>query len=173
MSIKQFLFLSNLEKNISFKEENTSDKEFLLSLYASTREEELSYTTISQIEKKKFINMQFDLRQSDYKKNYKNAEFLIIKRKKQNIGRIVVDEKADTIHLVDIAILKKLRGKGFASLILKQLITNAYKGKKAFKLSVAMDNQNAIKLYNKLGLKVVETKNNYYHMQTSNKEVLY
>ncbi len=172
MNIKQFLALSNLEKNISFKEESSKDKEFLLSLYASTREEELSYTTMSQIEKKIFINMQFDLKQSYYKKNYKDAEFLILKRKKQDIGRIVVDEREDHIHLVDIAIIKKMRSKGLGSFILKQLIENTNSKNKLFTLSVSLDNYKAISLYKKLGLHIVKTQNHYHQMQTSIKEVI-
>jgi len=42
----------NIGKNLIFKHQTKEDKEFLLSLYASTREDELSITSMSLAEKK-------------------------------------------------------------------------------------------------------------------------
>jgi hypothetical protein len=48
-SNKLFLDLGN---SISFKDESLKDKDFLLSLYSSTREDELSIISMTQIQKK-------------------------------------------------------------------------------------------------------------------------
>jgi len=157
----------NLEKNITFTEESIKEEDFLLSLYASTREDELSMTSMSQMEKKNFISQQFNLRQTEYKQKFDDAKFLIIKRKKQNIGRLVYNSR-DKIHLIDIAFVKKARANGFGTKIINALIVYANKQNKIFKLSVATDNLRALKLYEKLGLKIVDTQGHYYFMETPN-----
>lgn len=163
MSFKQLF--SNLEKNLFFRNELLKDKDFLLSLYGSTREDELSMTTMTQVQKKDFISMQFELKEKDYKNKFSDSCFYIIKRKKQDIGRIVVDENDSYIHLVDIALVSKSRGKGFGSIILHYLISKAKEENKTFKLSVKIYNQKALKLYTSLGLNIVKSENLYHYMQ--------
>lgn len=159
------LFL-DLGKNLAFQEESNKDEAFLLSLYASTREDELIMTTMNQLEKKNFIKQQFDLRQKEYKKKFSDAKFLIIKRKKQSIGRVIYDFE-DKVHLIDIALIKKARLGGLGTKIINSLISNANKQNKIFKLSVCMDNPRALKLYKRLGLKIVDTKGYYHFMETN------
>lgn len=159
------LFL-DLGKNTVFQEETNKDEEFLLSLYASTREDELIMNSMTQKEKKIFIKQQFTLRQKEYKEKFTDAKFLIIKRKKQNIGRVVYNFK-DKVHLIDIAFVKKSRSSGFGTKIINSLISNANKLNKTFKLSVCMDNPRALQLYHRLGLEIVNTQGYYYFMETN------
>ncbi|MGP2657263.1 GNAT family N-acetyltransferase [Malaciobacter sp. WC5094] len=161
---------SNFGNNISFKKESLKDKEFLLSLYSSTREDELLISSMNQIEKKNFIQEQFQLRQVDYKKRFHNAHFLLICRKKKNIGRVVFDV-SNNIHLIDIAFVKKSRSCGFGTKIINKLISYAKNQKQTFRLSVCMDNPKALKLYERLGLKIVGTEGYYYSMEISFQEV--
>jgi ribosomal protein S18 acetylase RimI-like enzyme len=140
----------NIGKNLILKKQTADDRDFLLSLYSSTKEDELNMTTMRPLEKKRFLKQQFELRALDYSKKFSDAGFLIIYRKKSPIGRIVYSIGAD-IHLIDIAFAKRSRGRGFGSLLIGHLIQSADDLKKLFRLSVATDNMRAIKLYQKLG----------------------
>lgn len=154
----------NIGKNLTFKPQNQKDGEFLLSLYASTREDELNITYMSEKQKKTFVKQQFEAKESDYKAKYTEAEFLIINRKKKYIGRIVY-MISNKVHLIDIAFIKKSRSQGFGKEILNTLISYAKKENKTFELSVAIDNIKALKLYQKLGLRIIKKHAYYYTMQ--------
>jgi len=154
----------NITKNLIFKTQAKEDHKFLLSLYGSTREDELNMTTMSELEKKNFVAQQFKARELDYAKMFEDAKFLVVYKKKKAIGRIVY-ENGDTLHLIDIAFIKKFRSSGYGSCILEQLLLKAKELKKVFELSVVVDNQRAINLYKKFGLKVVNQQGYYYTMQ--------
>lgn len=156
--------LLNIGKSLSFKVQEEDDQSFLLSLYASTRENELLMTSLREKEKTEFIKQQFEARESDYAKKFKDAKFLITYRKKKQIGRMIYSVN-DSLHLIDIAMIKKARNRGFGSEILQTLIRNTQMLNKKFKLSVAVDNRQAIKLYQTLGLKIVHQEGYYHTMQ--------
>ncbi|MGB5793214.1 GNAT family N-acetyltransferase [Poseidonibacter sp.] len=154
----------NIGKNLVFKYQNEKDKNFLFSLYSSTREDELNMTLMNEVEKRAFLKQQFDAKEFDYSTRYEDAEFLIIYRKKKAIGRVVfrITEK---VHLVDIAFIKKFRSLGFGKEVLNVLISHAKQNNKPFELSVAKDNIRALKLYKKLGFQIVESYGYYYNMK--------
>ena len=150
-------------KNLIFKLQTKSDRDFLLSLYSSTREDELSMTTMTVLEKRRFLKEQFELKELDYSKKFSDAKFLIVYRKKSPIGRVVYNI-GDDVHLIDIAFLKKNRGRGFGTLLIGALMENAQDSKKLFRLSVATHNMRAIKLYQKLGVEITKEENGYLTM---------
>lgn len=154
----------NIGKNLVFKYQNANDKGFLFSLYSSIREDELNMTLMKEIEKKTFLQQQFDAKEFDYSTRYDDAEFLIIYRKKKAIGRVVyrITEK---VHLVDIAFVKKFRSLGFGKEVLNVLISHAKQNNKPFELSVAKDNIKALKLYQNLGFMITNQQRYYYSME--------
>lgn len=156
--------LKNIGKNLVFKYQNVTDKNFLFSLYSSTREDELNMTLMKEIEKRTFLKQQFYAKEFDYSTRYEDAEFLIIYRKKKAIGRVVfrITEK---VHLVDIAFIKKFRSLGFGKEVLNILISHAKQNNKPFELSVAKDNIRALKLYKYLGFQIIESHGYYYNMR--------
>jgi len=163
LECRKFMF-ETIGKNLTFKVQTDSNYSFLLSLYGSTREDELSMTSMLQREKEKFISQQFEARELDYAKRFNDAKFLIIYRKKQAIGRVVyrVDEST---HLIDLALVRKLRENGLGSTIISTLIEYAKENNKELHLSVAMDNTRAIKLYQRLGFKITNQHGYYYAMR--------
>jgi len=162
--LKGKLMFKNIRKNLTFKKQTKEDNNFLFLLYSSTREDELNMTTMNPRQKNVFLREQFDAKSLDYAKKFDDAEFLIVYKKKKAIGRVVY--KIDSsVHLIDIAFVKKSRSGGYGGSILEQLLLKAKELKKVFELSVAVDNQRAIRLYQKLGLKVVNQHGYYYSMQ--------
>lgn len=156
--------LQTIKKNLIFKSETKEKKDFLFSLYISTREDELSVTSMSEREKKLFLQQQFEAKEKDYSSKFQKANFLIIKRKKKDIGRLVYSVN-DKVHLIDIAFIKKARSQGFGREVIDALITYAKEKNKNFELSVAIDNTQALKLYKNLGLRVVRQNGYYLDMQ--------
>jgi len=87
-------------KNVSVKHQIDAHQSFLLSLYGSTREDELTMSSLNELEKRAFIKQQFRLKEDDYKRKFFDAEFLILYRKKKPIGRVVY-RISDSIHLIE------------------------------------------------------------------------
>lgn len=163
------IFNESKKRHLSFKEENSKDNNFLYSLYTSTREVELSMTNLSEVEKKKFLKSQFELKERDYKSKFENGNFLIIYKKKNPIGRVVFNIDK-TLHIVDIALIKKERSKGYGNLIFKDFFNYAKELQKYTTLSVAKDNFLAMKLYQRLGFIVTNQEGFYYQMIRKNDE---
>ncbi len=158
------MIFNNIGKNLVFKNQSIKDNKFLFSLYASTREDELNRSPMSEIEKTTFLKQQFKAKQNDYNAKYTDANFLIIYRKKKAIGRVVYNT-TEVVHLIDIAFVKKSRSLGFGKEILNSLMSYSKKNNKKFELSVDIDNIRALNLYKKLGLQITVQNGYYYSMQ--------
>lgn len=154
----------SLKKPFSFELEQTSHRDFLLALYSMGREFEMQFAPMDEKEKRAFLLSQFNLRHSDYQKNYPDAHFLIIKKKQKPIGRLVFN-LSDSVHIIDISIIKKEQNKGLGSTILNDLIDYANLNAQTTALSVAMDNVRAFKLYQKLGFVVKSQEGFYYRLE--------
>jgi ribosomal protein S18 acetylase RimI-like enzyme len=156
-----------LKNKITFKEELSSHQDFLFSLYASSRETEMLLSSLNDKEQKRFLRSQFELRKTSYHNDYPNAYYLVIFKNKKPIGRIVIniDSSMSSIHIIDIALIKKEQNKGIGTALLNDIMNYAQKEKKSVGLSVASDNIRAFKLYQKLGFTPIKLENNYYQLK--------
>ena len=86
----------------------------------------------------------------------------VYKIKDYIVGNVLVEETEDVINVIDVLVNEEYRRTGIATLLLKAAI-NDFKGKKLkMMLEVRSKNEPAIKLYEKLGFRVVYTRKNYY-----------
>ncbi len=86
------------------------DADFLRQVYASTRSDELALTDWSDGQKAQFCRMQFDAQDRHYREHYPGAEFCVIERYGEAIGRLYVDRREREIRIMDIALLPTARG---------------------------------------------------------------
>jgi ribosomal protein S18 acetylase RimI-like enzyme len=143
--------------------ETAADLEFLYNVYASTRAEEMALTGWDEQQIEEFLRMQFNLQHQQYRQNYENAVFDIIRYHKVPVGRLYVDRRQDDIRIVDIALLTEYRRKKIGSKILKELIAEA--DEKNVNLSLHVEQNNpALGLYERLGFAQKEQRGIYYFM---------
>lgn len=154
----------DFDRNITFKEEDKSHEDFLFSLYSSTREDEFLFSDMSDIEKKKFLRQQFQAKESHYKKEFNDAQFLIMYKKKKAIGRYIY-RRNEFMHLIDIALIKKQRGMGYGSKMTMYMTNKAKNEGLPVMFNVELRNTRALKLYQKLGFKVVSQKEHFCRME--------
>lgn len=154
------------QSQISFRPISTTqdDLNLLLSIYASTRQEEMEATGWSKKEINDFLRMQFFLQHNQYLENYKTAHFEIILFKNEDVGRLYVDRRKDDIRIIDIALLPQYRRLGIGSTIMGDLINESDQNQIPISLHVEHNNP-ALNLYENLGFKTLETKGIYYFMQ--------
>ena len=88
----------------------------------------------------------------------------IVSLGKQDIGYYQLNEKDNTIHICNLIIDQNFQGIGIGSSILKEIIDASTTNNKVIKLGVFKMNQRAMKLYGRLGFKVVEETKTHYMM---------
>ena len=116
------------------------DFAFTLSLYASTRTEELAPTGWPEEIKQAFLAQQHEAQHSHYQAYYPGAEWLIVERDGAAIGRIYVHESEQEIRLIDIALLPEHRRAGFGGAMIGDLIAWAEELGKPISLHVEPNN---------------------------------
>ena len=144
------------------------DDSFLAGLYASTRAEELSVTTWSDEEKAVFCRRQFDAQSAHYVENYPGASLQVIERAGELIGRLYVARWEREIRIMDIALLPAYRGTGIGTQLLRELQDEARSAGKSLSIHVERFNP-ALRLYERLGFKMVEDKGVYLLLQWSSR----
>jgi ribosomal protein S18 acetylase RimI-like enzyme len=122
------------------------DEEFLFNVYASTRVDEMSLVAWGDSQKETFLRMQFHAQHQQYQLTYPDAINQIIEFNGIPTGRLMVDRSENEIVLVDIALLPDFRNLGLGTSVLRNL---QEEGKK-ITLHVIRSNP-AINLYQRFG----------------------
>lgn len=126
------------------------DEAFLRAVYASTREEELAPLGWSRAEVDAFIDMQFEAQRQDYWRNYDTTRFAIVTCDGLDAGRLYVERRADSLHVVDIALLPAFRSRGIAGELFGRLFDEADAAGLPVRIHVEHQNR-ARHLYLRLG----------------------
>jgi len=149
---------------VTLRPATDADQEFLISIFASTRSDELQMLAWNPVQAEMFIKLQFNAQQQSYKLSYPAAENNIILNDEQPIGRMLVDRSDDTIRLVDIAILPEHRNLGVGTTLIGALLDEGAARGRPVLLSVFHTNP-AIHLYERLGFSKVEEESLYWKMR--------
>jgi ribosomal protein S18 acetylase RimI-like enzyme len=145
---------------LTFRRFTDPDLPFLARVYASTRAEELAATPWSDAQKAAFLDMQFRAQHADYQTNYPEADWLVIMRGGEAIGRLYIDRWPSQHSIIDIAFLSEHRSKGLGEALLRDLMDEASACGKTVMIYVEKFNP-AMRLYHRLGFKTEEDKGVY------------
>jgi GNAT superfamily N-acetyltransferase len=102
-----------------------ADCEFVLSVYASTRADELAALRWSPEQLDAFITMQFDAQSRGYAASFPNAESSIVTVGGVPAGRLIVDRNAADIRIVEISLLPEFRRAGVGTALVAPLLEEA------------------------------------------------
>lgn len=149
---------------VTLRQETRGDHEFLRRVYASTRETEMALTPWRRDEIDSFLDMQFEAQHGYYRKQFPDAEFLIIERGAQPIGRLYLDRRQEEIRIIDIALLTSERRNGIGGALLREVLAEARAAAKPVRIHVERNNP-ALQLYHRLGFKEIEDQGVYYLME--------
>ena len=142
-----------------------SDDQFLLGLYASTREQELAQAEWIEGQKEVFLRWQFDLQRREYETRFPDADYRVIVIDRQRAGRIWIGADDEQIRLLDIALLPEFQNRGVGTKLLERLQSEAQSAGKALRHMVFVLNNNADRFYERLGFKKIEDFGAYKHME--------
>lgn len=142
-----------------------TDEEFLLSVYASTRADELAQAEWQQGQQRAFVKWQFDLQRREYDARFPDAEYSLILIDNHPAGRIWIGRDSEEIRLLDIALLPEFQNRGCGTLLLRRLITESEHAGKRLRHMVFVLNNDAHRFYERLGFTIIEDLGAYKHME--------
>lgn len=152
--------------DLNVRPADPSDREFLRRVYASTRAEELALTGWSAETCADFVAMQFDAQETHYRQHFPQAVLSVIEVCRGGAmlpaGRLWVDRRAGSVHVLDIALLDGFRGQGLGTACLQRLMVEA--AARDVPLTIKVERFNpARRLYDRLGF--VEDGEHGMHVQ--------
>jgi len=107
----------------------SEDRGFFLRVYAGTRAEELARTGWDEPACASFVTMQFEAQDRHYRAHFPDAECSVIELAVRGepvpVGRLWVDRREGSIHVLDIALLPEFRGQGLGTTSLRRLTAEA------------------------------------------------
>ncbi len=140
------------------------DAPFVASLYASTRAGEVAAFGWPAEMARAFLDQQHRAQDHHYRAAYPDAEWLIVEQEGRPIGRLYVEERAQSLHLIDISLVAERRGSGAGGALLADLIDHSGALGKAVSLQVEKVNP-ARRLYERLGFRTTADNGPYDWME--------
>jgi ribosomal protein S18 acetylase RimI-like enzyme len=141
-----------------------ADGPLLLSLYASTRADELASVPWSAEQEAAFVAQQFAVQAAHYATHYAGLSADVILVDDEPAGRLLVARWANEIRIVDISILPEFRGRGAGGVLLRRLLDEATAAGKRVTIHVELGNR-ALGLYERLGFRPVGEHGVYLRME--------
>ncbi len=135
---------------VSLRPATPEDEAFLLSVYATTRAAELELVPWSEEQKAGFVRMQFVAQHDYYHERYPNADYQVILRDGEGVGRLYVRREAQSIRIMDITVLPQHRNNGIGSSLVKELLKEAKREGKSVEIYVESFNT-SLRLFERLG----------------------
>lgn len=123
-------------EQITLRPVTAADDPFLLSVYASTRVEEMKLVPWTAEQKQAFVKMQYAAQKQHYAAMHPAASHDIIYLGGTPVGRIYVERKAEELHVLDITVLPEFRGRGTGETLLRRLMDEAGASGKAVTIYV-------------------------------------
>ena len=156
--------LSGLPAGVTLRPVKSGDRDFLLHLYGTTREEELALVPWTDGEKAAFLGMQFDAQAVAYREAYPDGEFLVVLLDGDPAGRLYLGRLPGELRLIEIALLPEHRGRGIGTALIAAIVSRAERDGVDVGLHVEPWNP-AKRLYELLGFETVELRGIYEFMR--------
>ena len=133
------------------------DYEELVGVYASSRAAELAQVTWWGDEQKlAFCRMQYDAQKKEYDARFPDAQYDLILLDGRTAGRFWVGRGEEEMRLLDIIVLPWAQGQGVGTVLVRKLIEEARASGKRLRHMVFVMNEDARRLYERLGFVVFE-----------------
>lgn len=128
------------------------DREFLVDLYDSVREQELAHVPWDATTRRAFIEHQYNAQDAHYRQHYPGATLDVIELDGDPAGRLYVHRGPSDIRIMDIALAPAFRGRGIGTGLLRTLIAEAEDSARKLSIHVEINNP-ARTLYERLGFR--------------------
>jgi GNAT superfamily N-acetyltransferase len=149
---------------IAYRPMADEDLPFIEALYASTRAEEIGLTGWPPEQQRAFLAQQHRAQHHQYRTHNPDAEWLIVERGGEPIGRLYLGRWEGRRRIIDISLLPGARGLGIGGAILADVIAAAESEGQGVSIRVEIHNP-ARRLYERLGFELAEDQGAYLRME--------
>jgi ribosomal protein S18 acetylase RimI-like enzyme len=151
---------------LQLRPERDDDAEFRLALFRDSRLPE--FALLAQLGAEAFeqiVRLQFQAQTTSYRASFPQAHFDVIELDGAPIGRIVVNRPGAMIHIVDQAVAPAWRNRGIGTAVMRALMEEATHDGLPVRLKVASSNDPSMRLYARLGFKIIDQAPFYLEME--------
>jgi ribosomal protein S18 acetylase RimI-like enzyme len=141
--------------NVTLRSAVPQDEDFLRELIVQSITMDLGAQAWPESLRNQILEMQYIGRRNAYRANHPDAVSSVILVDGTNAGWVVVDASSDPIHLSEMIVLPELRGRGIATAVLRDILQTASATGQCVQLDVSSTNIVAIRLYERLGFRLV------------------
>ena len=141
------------------------DEEFLLRVYGSTREDELSQVAWGEGQRELFLRSQLNAQRAAYESRFPDAAYDVILFEGRPAGRLWVARTPEQIRLLDIALLPEFQNKGIGAYLVRRLIDESERTGTPLRHMVFELNTEAFRFYERLGFSRVDRTGMYVLME--------
>jgi ribosomal protein S18 acetylase RimI-like enzyme len=127
-----------------------ADEPWQFAIHAGTRADEMALTGWPTAQCQAFLQQQHRAQQLHYARHFPQSVCRLILVDGDVAGRLWVDERAATLHILDIALLPAWRGRGLGARCLLDLAGVAARSGRGLSIQVELNNP-ARRLYERLG----------------------
>ncbi|MDO8878244.1 MAG: GNAT family N-acetyltransferase [Pseudolabrys sp.] len=153
-----------LSQGYALRRETDDDLPFLMRLFASTRERELAPMPWSTEQKRDFLASQFEAQSRHYRTFIAGGDYLLVEHHGAGAGRLYLDMRRTSLHIVDIALMPDWRGKGLGTAILEAL--QDFGRMRGMAIGIFVEKFNpALRLYRRLGFAEIADHDVYLEME--------
>lgn len=145
---------------VSYRLFTDEDLPFVAELYASTRRDEVAMTGWPTEMQEAFLDQQHEAQHRHYSLHFADAEWLIIEREAEAVGRLYLRSLPENLHIIDISLLPESRRKGIGGAIMQDILDHARELGKGVTIHVERNNP-ARALYTRLGFEMIEDRGVY------------
>jgi ribosomal protein S18 acetylase RimI-like enzyme len=149
---------------VTLRPATEEDREFLVDLYGSTRDAELSQVAWAPGQREAFVRLQYDAQDTSYRAQNPDGAFDVIEVDGRRAGRLYVDRRPGDIRIVDVALLPGFRRAGTGSMLIRRLQDEAARSGRTVSIHVEVHNP-AAALYARLGFVVAAERGLYRRME--------
>ena len=141
---------------LQLRPERPDDQAFRYQLFCDSRLPEWDIVPLDPAVRARLMQHQFGAPTGTYAARFPKARFDIIERGGERIGRIIVNRPGTHVHIVDHAIVPRLRNRGIGTAIMHALMDEARAAALPVRLKVASSNDPSLRLYLRLGFVPIE-----------------
>ena len=149
-------------KSITVRPVTPDDQELLLSIYKSSRGDDLRGLDWNEDRISEFLGMQYEAQQHFHQSEYKRADDEIILLAGEPAGRLIVERREYEIRCIDVALLPEHRNNGIGAFLIRKLQEEARREDKPLRLQVIRFSR-AVNLFERSGF--VRTSETGTHFQ--------
>lgn len=150
--------------SITLRPVTVDDAPFLLTLYKSSRGDDLRGLGWEESRISEFLDMQYEAQQRFQTNEYRRPIDQIVMRNGEPVGHLMFEPREHEIRCVDIALVPEHRSGGVGAHLLRELQTEAKRQKKPLRLQVIRFSR-AIALFERLGFQRISETGTHFQME--------